>query len=179
MKDIAESYALGLYNCARALGCERPVCEELGGLAQIIQNCGRHFSGSPLPEKEKACALREALARKTHLLTLEFALLLLARRQLKQLPAAARKFRELCGEGGEPVRLRVAFELDAALLERLKARLAEEKLIPARHAANARLEISVDPELLGGFVAQYGGYQLDSSLKTALKKITRHEEALR
>lgn len=171
MKNISESYAMGLQSAARELGCESEVADELKDVALLYGLCGAYFADKTRTEMEKARVLQEALVGRVHPLTLEFAILMLTRRQFKYFPETAERYLNLCGASDAPVQLRVPFELDAALLERLKTRLIQEGLIPAQHADSARFEVIAEPELLGGFIAAYGGYQLDASLKTTLNKI--------
>lgn len=173
MKNVAESYAMGLYNAARHIDCERTVADDLNGVAQLVDLCGEYFANRLVSDYEKAKLLREVLAGHVHPLTLEFTLLMLTRCQIKYLPDAVEGFQRLCGASDAAVSLRVPFELDEALLSRLGRRLAEEGLIPPERAENVSFDITVDETLLGGFIAAYGGYQLDASLKTALNKITR------
>lgn len=173
MKNIAECYAMGLYNAAQHLGCEREVADGLSDVARLLDLCGEYFSSRLVSDYKKAELLGEVLDGHVHPLTLEFMLLMFTRRQIKYLPAAAESFRRLCGASDSAVSLRVPFELDAALLSRLGRRLAEDGLIPQNRAENVSFDITIDETLLGGFIAAYGGYQLDASLKTALNKITR------
>lgn len=171
MSKVAESYALGLFRAARELGCEEETAAGLASLRELLDAGAEFFKDGRVSESEKAALLGEALPGRVGPLALEFFLLMMERRQLKHYAAAAERYLKLTNSAKAAVSLRVPYELDEAVLSRLKARLVKEKLLPEEEAASATFEIVEDSALLGGFVAECGGRQLDASLKTALKNI--------
>lgn len=171
MKRVAEVYAAGLYDAAQAHGCVETIAQELCFMMEFMEKCGKALRAAGLAGANASALIREVLGGHVHRLTLEFMLLMLSRHQIKFFPDAAKNYRKLCGMADEVVSLRIPYELDEDTFARLKARLTEVHLIPAEISDTAKFEIDVDEGILGGFIAAYGGYQLDASLKTALQKI--------
>jgi len=97
-----------------------------------------------------------------------------SRRHLKHFNAASEEFLRLSGHRKTSVRLRVPFVPEKDVLSQLISRFSKEKLI-SDDAPEAQLQIIEDKELIGGFVATCNGYQIDTSLKTALARLRRKE----
>jgi len=173
MIPICESYAEALYTASEKLGCTSIVAGELPAMEELLRQSGL-FPTSPLISAEKkAEALRETLRSEISPLTLEFILLMATNRHLKHFSAAVGKFMSLSGHGGTVVDLRVAYRPQQELLDKLKERFLEEKLIPA-DANEVKFDITEDDGLIGGFVASCNGYQIDASLKTRLGRLGNH-----
>jgi len=172
MIPIYESYAEALFTTAEKLGCTSVVADELSVMEELLKQSGL-FSVSPLISAERTAeVLRETLCGKLSPLTLEFVLLMAAKRHLKHFSAAARKFMKLSGYGGVVVNLRVAYMPEQDIIDKLKKSFSELELIPA-DADAVELDITEDGELIGGFVASCNGYQIDASLKTRLSRLGR------
>jgi F-type H+-transporting ATPase subunit delta len=95
--------------------------------------------------------------------------LLVERGRVGGLPQITRQFRDIVDRGAGRMRasLRSAKPLPPDVTNRIKAALEQasgKKII---------LESSVDPELIGGVVAQVGSYTLDRSVKNSLEKLRR------
>ena len=172
MTPVYERYAEALYNAAESLECSGVVAGELPAMEDLITQCGAYLKNPLANAAQKAATLRELLSGKINPLTLEFILLLTARRHLKHLSAASEHFRQLSGHGKAVVKLRVPFEMERGMLEQIKERLEKEKLIP-EGVKETEFQIVEDKELIGGLVANCNGYQIDTSLKTALRKIRK------
>ena len=177
MTPAYESYAEALYSASENLGCSAVVAEELPGLAELLGQCGSWLNNPLVNSVEKSAVLRDTLSGKVNPLTLEFVLLLTGRRHLKHFSATCEHFRKLCGHGKAVVRLRVPYAPEQGLLDQLKTRLTEDKLIP-EGVQETEFQIVEDLELIGGLVASCNGYQIDTSLKTALKKMTTPERLM-
>ena len=175
-----ESYAEALYKSAEDLGQIGSVSEELHEVEMLYAVCRRYLNDPRLSIRDKASFLREALTGKLHPLTLEFLLLLLGRNHLKYLPAAAGWYHHLSDRysGRVTVRLRIPFDLDHRLMERLKDRFVDDGLIPGASADKAEFHVELDSSLIGGFIADCGGKQIDASLKTALVRLQGNEPLL-
>ena len=174
MIPVYESYAEALFEAAKELGCTGIVAGELKAMDELLKQCGSYL-GSPLTSAgTKATVLRELLTENLSSLTLEFIVLMAARRHLKHFHAAAELFMQLCGKSKPIVRLRVPYKPEQDMLQQLKRRLSMKKLIPG-DADEAQLQIVEDKELIGGFIASCNGYQIDTSIKTALMKLLHPE----
>jgi F-type H+-transporting ATPase subunit delta len=96
-----------------------------------------------------------------------FALLLLERSRISELPGIARAYRELVDEKLGRVRATVssAKPLDPA------TQTAVQRALEKRTGKRVVLSTSVDPDLIGGIVARVGDLVLDGSLRTRLETL--------
>lgn len=138
--------------------------EELPRLRQTVANPG-------IPREAKLATLHEigdklGLSR----LSSRFLELLLDNQRLVHLPQVLEALGDLLDEklGVERASVTSAFELTADQQSRLKA-LLERSL-----GTSVELEISVDPELLGGFVLLLGSVRYDVSLQGELEQMAGH-----
>ena len=167
-----ERYAEALYNTAEKLGCADAVVVELSDMEALMDRCSGYLSNPLISTTKKAALLREILTGKVSPLMLEYILLMTMRRHLRHFYNSAEHFRKLCSRDKAVVRLRVPFRPGDDMLEQLMGRLTKEKLIP-ENAKQTEFQIEEDKELIGGFVASYNGYQIDTSFRTALNKLRR------
>jgi F-type H+-transporting ATPase subunit delta len=88
-------------------------------------------------------------------------------RRLAALPRIMRAFEARADAlaGVETATVRAAHPLSDAQQEELKRQLK------ARTGADMRLDVTVDPALLGGLVVRLGSRQIDSSIKTRLERL--------
>jgi ATP synthase F1 delta subunit len=168
-----ETYAEALFKAAEALDQVGGISEELHDVEMLYAVCRWYLNDPRISVRDKASFLREALAADFHPLTIEFLLLLLGRHHLKHFPAAAGWYHHLSDRhfGRATVRLRIPFDLDHRLIERLEDRFVSDGLIPAGNAGNVEFHVELDKDLIGGFIADCNGRQIDASLKTALKNL--------
>ena len=171
-----ERYAEALFNTAEKLGCADAVVGELTDMETLIRSCSGYLSNPLIGTPKKTALLRELLTGKVSPLMLEYILLMTARRHLKHFYTSAEHFRKLCSREKAVVKLRVPFQPEQDMLARLESRLKKEKLIP-ENAKETEIQIVEDKDLIGGFVAYYNGYQIDTSLKTALNKLRQGSQA--
>jgi F0F1-type ATP synthase delta subunit len=171
MKKVAQSYASALHIAAAEMGCIDAVAEDLLAAEALVAQCKDYLFSPMYTWRKKANMLREFLTGVMQPLTIEFMALMLSRRQIHSLPEAAGCFRALSGHAATVVQLRVPYEPDEALLKKLRGYFAESHLVSADKAEQAVIEVEIDADLIGGYVAYCEGYQIDASLKTALAKI--------
>ena len=174
MIPVYKSYAQALHRAAEGLGREDTVAGELAVMETLLGLCSRYLGNPLISVGKKADALRELLSGVLDPLTLEFILLMTTRRHLKHFHNAAEEFRQLSGNAKTIVCLRVPFAPEQDMLGQLKDRLAKKHLIPAG-AEEAQFLIKEDKELIGGFIASCNGYQIDTSLRTILRRLLRPE----
>ena len=96
-----------------------------------------------------------------------FLLLLMDRERMGYVPSIAREFQTMADRHAGRVRTKIssAFALDLATVTRLK------KALEQKTGKQVILEQSVDPDLIGGVVAQVGSYVYDGSIKTTLAQM--------
>ena len=165
-----ERYAEALFNTAENLGCLDDIISELPAMEELVRQCGGYLTDPLIGTGKKTDLLRELLSGQVCPLMLEYVQLMTARRHLKHFFTAAEHFRHLIVRDIAVVRLRVPFQPDPDILQRLKRRLIKDKLIPDS-VKDAEFRIVEDKDLIGGFVAYYDGYQIDTSLKTAINRL--------
>ncbi len=117
----------------------------------------------------KRRAIVEGLIKKTRPspTVQSFLLLLMNRGRISYLPAIAREYQTMADRHAGRVRARVssAFKLDLATVTRLKKALEEKT------SKKVILEQKVDPDLIGGVVAQIGSNVYDGSIRTTLSQM--------
>ena len=175
MTPAYERYAEALFNTAEKLRCSDVIVSELPDMEALVKECGGYLNNPLIGTQKKAAILRELLNDNVCPLMLEYMLLMTTRRHLKHFGASAEYFRRLSSNKAV-VKLRVPFLPEQKMLTRLMHSLARENLIP-ENAKNPEFQIVEDKELIGGFVAYYDGYQIDTSFKTALNKLRQGSDS--
>ena len=170
MTPVSERYAEALFTASEDLGCTRDMLDELTAMDELMDQCGGMLRDPLIGTGVKVALLRELLSGAFSPLMLEFILIMTGHRHLKHFHRTAEHYRQISGYGKTVVRLRVPFRPDASMLEQLKARFVKEKLIP-EGAVETEFEVVEDEGLIGGLVASCNGFQLDTSLRTALRKM--------
>ena len=169
---VAKSYAKALFELARernqidAIGKElETVAEEIAQQPQLLAFLSRPWVAAAA---KRGAAGEMANRLGVSPLTRDFLALVAARNRADHLSAIAGAFRALDDgtKGRVRVKLRTAIALTDAERETLRGRLA--RMLQARELV---IDESVDPELLGGFVAEVGSKILDGSLDTQLDRL--------
>ena len=168
-----ESYAEALYQAAEELGQIGNVADELHEVEMLYATCRWYLNDPRISTRDKASFLQETLADGFQPLTVAFLQFLLGRHHLKHLPAAAGWYHHLSDRhfGRVTVRLRIPYDLDYGLIEQLKSSFVRDGLIPGECEENAELHVELEHSLIGGYIADCNGKQIDASLKTALIKL--------
>jgi len=164
-------YAKALFQLASEAGQVAPVRAELDALATLLVE-NAELAGvllQPLrPVAERRRVLEAVAARMgAGALLRHFYQVLIAHRRLVDIEAIRVEFARLADEqaGLRRAQVRTARPLSDAQVERLRRALA------ARVGQEVQLEVEVDPELLGGVVAQVGDLVLDGSVRTQLRQL--------
>ena len=97
MIPIYESYAEALYNAAERLGCTGIVVSELPKMEEMLKQCGFYLNNPLISVEKRVAVLRKTLTNNVSSLTLEFILLMTARRHLKHFHSTTDKFRRISG----------------------------------------------------------------------------------
>ncbi|MBI4492966.1 MAG: F0F1 ATP synthase subunit delta [Chloroflexi bacterium] len=143
----------------------------LGALERVEQiladpAAGQVLTSPAVPEEERRAALDRLLPDLGPEIR-NFLHLLVDRGRLELLPEILTAFRELVDQARGVVTAKVtsAVALDPRLREVVARRLA------AHTGRQVRLELSVDPELIGGVVARVGDELLDDSVRGRLQRL--------
>lgn len=167
----AQRYAKALFGLAQDERRHREVRAELDRLTAIFSGSREVASAllTPMhPAAERKAALRALAARESvSPLVQNFLGFLVDQRRLIQFDGIVAAYHALAdqAEGMLTADVRVASPLD----ERRKDRL--RRALSARTGREVKLEIEVDPSLLGGAIAKVGDLVFDGSLRTQLAQL--------
>ncbi len=167
----ARRYAKALFGAARESGRPDAVADELRGVLDAAGSDRRlqEFLNRPWIKRPTKRAVAMALAERLGCSSIvgDFLGLVAARGRMDHLAAITRVYQDLLDEERGRVRAQVrsAVAFTDAEREQLATRLAR---IAGREVM---VEISVDPTLLGGFVAQMDSLVLDGSLDGQLARL--------
>lgn len=167
---LAGRYAKALFEAAQAAKASDAVRKDLADLSAAWRRdrtLSTALSHPRLSAAEKKAAVKDALKRAPHALTDRFAGLLLAKKRVSLLPAAAALFDARADEaaGLTRVQVRTARPLADAQLKALSASL--EKALKSKVA----LDVAEDESLLGGVVVRAGDRLWDLSLRGRLRRL--------
>lgn len=167
----AQRYAKALFGLAQDERRHREVRAELERLSAVFEE-SREVSAALLtpmhPAAERKAALRAIAARVgASLLVQNFLAFLVDQRRLIQFEAIVAAYAALAdrAEGLLTADVKVASPLDDRRKDRLRRALS------ARTGREVKLEIEVDPSLIGGAIAKVGDLVFDGSIRTQLEKL--------
>ncbi len=164
----ARPYAQALMGAAGSLEAAQATRDELTAFAEamrVVPRLGRMASNPGVPPATKRAVVDEIAGMQgAGALAQRMLRLLLDNYRLVHLPAILEAIDELLdrAHGVVSATVTAAEELD----EQQRARL--EKALEQLSGAEVRLEARVDPSLIGGFVAQFGSYRYDASVRGQL-----------
>ena len=171
-EGVAKTYAKALFELAR----ERQQADQIGtelqraadvfaGDAELVAFFGRPWVAATA---KRATAAEVAGRLEVSALTRDFLALAAAQGRADHLAAMANAYRDLldADQGRVRARVKTSIPLTADERQALSARLSR-----ALGGKQVLLEEEVDPQLLGGFVAEVGSLVLDGSLDAQLARI--------
>jgi F-type H+-transporting ATPase subunit delta len=167
----ARRYAKALFALARDEGRVAEVREEIASLSRLLaENAELHaVLMQPLHPVAQRRAVLAAVAERLGVSPLlrSFEAFLVDQRRLVEWSAIEAEYGRLAdaAEGLTKVRVRSASPLSAAQRERL------QRALERKGGGRVRLEVELDPELVGGAVAQVGDVVYDGSLRTQLRQL--------
>jgi F-type H+-transporting ATPase subunit delta len=162
------TYAEALLEAARERDELEGVLEELQEFETALEESEElrlFFYGSQIPEREKRRAI-DALTEGMSLTTRNFLKVLSDNGREEIFEEILLRYEELVKEylGKVEVAVTTAVELSEEQLDRMKERLGR-----SLEGREVILQTSVDPNILGGAVFQYGGRMIDSSVRGRLE----------
>jgi F-type H+-transporting ATPase subunit delta len=176
--SIARIYADALMQASEEKGLRKTVLEELESLALILQEEEdfQTFLESPQIDKsEKKKVLEKLFRDKLGVMTLHFLDVLLDKNRQYLLRQIAREYKDLDDEkeGIITVTVTSAHKVSAELEEVFRTKL--ESTLGTR----IRLQVELDPSLLGGIIIRYEDMVLDGSIRKRLEELRDRTSALR
>jgi F-type H+-transporting ATPase subunit delta len=169
--SLAGRYATALFELARDERQIDVVGKSLNALGQALLD-SREFAeliASPLVSRDQAGKAFAALAPKLQIdpITSNFLGVLARNGRKRELRNIVRAFRRLAAEhrGETTAEVVTARPLNDDQLAALKQRLR------ARAGRDVTIDMSVDPNILGGIVVKLGSQQIDASIRTKLNRL--------
>jgi F-type H+-transporting ATPase subunit delta len=168
---VARVYSVALERAAESRGQADAVLDELNELVDGVfreQPDLGHFLGSPAVQTAvKEDAIRRALGGKASDLLLDFLLVLNRQGRLDRLRAIAFNYRILRDQKNR--RARVFVRTAKPLTDDQQAQIRD--MASRALGLEPVLEVTVDPDLLGGLVIRYRDRVFDGSVRTQLNNI--------
>jgi F-type H+-transporting ATPase subunit delta len=167
---IARRYATALFGAAQNAGAAEAVLDDLGSLEglEVHDPALQRFLEAPdVLTEQKVASARLVLESRVHPLVLRLLILMLSKKRIQHLPLVYQAYRDLFEESRGMARAQVtsAVPLDEAAAKELVTRLARLT------GKQVRLEMRVDPAVLGGVVAVVGGQIVDGTLRHQLAEL--------
>ena len=172
--SLREKYAQVLYELACESRSTDAAKDDLELLADITKSEKDFIRFMDSPYFTRSCkveAVNKVLAGKISELTMNFLMVLIRHNRIRLLPEIIARYGQIWDEnnGYLPVKVTVSRPLDKAETEELAASIG------AAVGSIARLEVKVNPDIIGGAVIRYGDRVIDNTirgrLQTALKTI--------
>ena len=172
---LADRYAEALFLAARDAKVVDIVREDLAAMAGLyrLEGVSELMTHPRLSTAEKLAAFRRALGKAPHALSDRFLSLLLEKKRLSLLSAAAAAFDASADKADGVVRaaVRAAVPMSAEQKAALSRELEKAFSGHGGPAVKVALEVAVDPSLLGGVVVQAGDRLWDLSFQGRLQRL--------
>ena len=169
MEEIAQVYARSLFDVASEQGTVEVVREQLGQLADALDENQdlRLFCFSPyFSSEEKKRGLQAAISDVDPSVE-RFLMLLVENERLPLIGRIRREYDRLCDQAEDLLAVTVtsAVALDPAVISRLVEQISEQ--------TGSRVELTeeVDPSIVGGVVLRVGNSILDASIRNRLENL--------
>ena len=170
ISEVSRRYAKAIFELTRGNGIQERVFNELRSLKQVYNNdlTVSEFLGSPMiSPTSKLAVLQGALSGKITNEVLNLLKLLAEKNRLEVLPEIVDAYEEIADSVHGVTRGKVVSAAPLSTEERSKieetvTRVTKKKVI---------LNFEEDKNLMGGMVAQVGGWTFDDSLKAHLVRI--------
>ena len=172
MKDTvaARKYAKALFAQAQAdkqvRACQQGM-EEIARIVRARDSLRRVVMQPFITSAEKEKLVRDAMGEFATPLMERFLRILIENRRFDLLPLIEQQFQEEVdrSQGVQAVRVRAAFPMNDAQRKSLQSKL--ETWMDSK----VRMELAIEPELIGGLFVQFRDRELDQSLRTQLKRL--------
>jgi F-type H+-transporting ATPase subunit delta len=169
--EVARRYAAALVDAAAASGAVGEVLDELGeiqrDILQAFPRFAQMFASARISPAKKDKMLVDVFGKRASDLVLRFLRVLARHERLGLFDAVVREARSIWDRRNNriPVMVRSAVPVGESQLNALRERLTRLT------GATPLLQVSVDPDLIGGLVVQFGDQRYDLTVKSALAKL--------
>jgi len=169
-RRIGLRYAQALFTLAEESGKLERVEKELAEAKRLSEKhpeISHLLMNTTISLEEKEDFIEKVLPGSFLSLTLNFLKVLTKKKRFQELAVIQEKFYGLYEEkkGIQKVHVETAVPLNETLQEKLK------RVLGKRFGRKIRLESSVNPEIIGGLILDFGGSQIDGSYRSALLEL--------
>ncbi len=166
----AGRYAKALLSAAKAEGSVHEAEDDLQAITSILEAKPefRETLESPTVTKDKKLALIDRVfSDRARPITMRLLRLLIKKNREDEISVLYREFVRLReeSEGVLHLTIRSAIQLSEDEVKRIVNK------IESQTGKRCAVDVEIDPNLIGGVVAQYGDYVLDGSVKGALRRL--------
>jgi F-type H+-transporting ATPase subunit delta len=168
---ILEPYAQALMSVAKGNDLVDALSNDAAGLLSALSESSElsQFLASPIVGLEpKKAVLRQLFAEQIHPYMMNFLLLLVDRRRIAFIEGICKKYQALVRELKQTVLAEVT---SAVPLSEAQQDAVRAKVLEMTGAQQVELELSQNPELIGGVVIRVGSQVIDASLSGQLRRI--------
>jgi F-type H+-transporting ATPase subunit delta len=170
--EITEPYAQALMSLAKAQDLTDRFGEDVATILTVLRESEdlRQFLANPIAKAEaKKAVLQQVLGDEVHPFMRSFVMLLADRRRINFLQGICRQYQVLLRELKQTVLAQVTSAIELTEGQQQSVR---EKVIAMTGARQVELEVSLNPDLIGGVVIQVGSQVIDASLRGQLRRIS-------
>lgn len=171
-------YAAALFDLAVGEKALDRTSEDLAKLKAALAESDdlRALASAPQISRKDVGAVMAELGRRLGLsgLSMKFLAVLAANGRLATLSAVIRQFEVMLGAH----RNMLSAEVVAAHPLSAKQKKALEARLQARTGRDMAVDVTVDPDILGGLIVRIGSEQIDSSVKTRLERLGQQMKGL-
>lgn len=171
MSIISERYAGAFLEAAGAQGKQEDCLSDLNGLKELFETNEAFvsFLKNPKVKKfEKQDFLKKVFQGKVEDLTLNCLLLMLDKGRIAFVPEVAEDYKRLLDEQKNVISMTIttAFPAEQELVDQLKAKFQKQY-----NAEDVKVELNVDPDIIGGAIIVVGDTMYDESVRGKLNAL--------
>jgi F-type H+-transporting ATPase subunit delta len=169
--EVADPYAQALMSLAQEQKLEDQFGEDAKALLDLMAASDElaQFLANPLIEEAAKKNVLQQIANDCHPLFVSFLKLLVDKGRIAFLEAILKQYEELLRQ----LRKTVLAEVTAAVeLSDEQQNRIREKVAAMTSAEQVELNVSLDPDLLGGVIIKVGSQIVDASLRGQLRRLT-------
>ncbi|MBW4552306.1 MAG: F0F1 ATP synthase subunit delta [Aphanocapsa sp. GSE-SYN-MK-11-07L] len=169
---IAEPYAEALMSLGQEQNLTQKFGEDVGFLLGLLQSSPdlQQFLANPFVQGEdKKAVLRQVAGAEIHSYMLQILLLLVDRRRISFLAGICKQYQARLRKLNNAVLAEVT---SCVSLTEAQSQAIVDKVKAMTGASQVELEVSTDPDLIGGVIIKVGSQVLDASIRGQLRRIS-------
>lgn len=169
--QVLEPYAQGLMSVAQTHNITEEIGNDMRSLLSLLQDSPdlEQFLANPFvkPEGKKA-AIEQITGEQINQFTRNFLKILVDRGRILFLEGVCQQYLALLRKFNQTVLAEVTATVP---LNEAQEGMVREKVLAMTGARQVELEVSIDPELIGGVIIKVGSQVIDASLRGQVRRI--------